>query len=91
MGEGYVPLIPAGADADMAFGALDHLRLTYNYAGRDFRLTDVAGNVENVDLRTVSVKYSQVGEEHSTYAREGVAQGVMGENMVSKSANELKG
>jgi hypothetical protein len=25
---------------------LDHHRLTYNYAGRDFRLTDIAGNVE---------------------------------------------
>jgi hypothetical protein len=25
---------------------LDHEQLTYNYAGRDFRLTDVAGNVE---------------------------------------------
>ena len=25
---------------------LDHERLTYNYAGRNFRLTDVAGNVE---------------------------------------------
>jgi len=24
---------------------LDHLRLTYRYAGRDFRLTDVAGRV----------------------------------------------
>ena len=24
---------------------LDHLRLTYRYGGRDFRLTDVAGNV----------------------------------------------
>ena len=24
---------------------LDHKRLTYRYAGRDFRLTDVAGNV----------------------------------------------
>ncbi|MBT4666214.1 MAG: DUF1501 domain-containing protein, partial [Opitutae bacterium] len=24
---------------------LDHERLTYNYAGRDFRLTDVFGNV----------------------------------------------
>lgn len=24
---------------------LDHLRLTYRYAGRDFRLTDVAGQV----------------------------------------------
>ena len=24
---------------------LDHERLTYNYAGRDFRLTDVYGNV----------------------------------------------
>jgi hypothetical protein len=26
---------------------LDHLRLTYRYAGRDFRLTDVAGRVVN--------------------------------------------
>jgi Protein of unknown function (DUF1501). len=24
---------------------LDHTRLTFNYAGRDFRLTDVAGQV----------------------------------------------
>jgi hypothetical protein len=24
---------------------LDHLKLTYRHAGRDFRLTDVAGNV----------------------------------------------
>jgi hypothetical protein len=24
---------------------LDHTRLTYRYAGRDFRLTDVAGEV----------------------------------------------
>ncbi len=24
---------------------LDHKRLTYRYAGRDFRLTDVFGNV----------------------------------------------
>ncbi|HRA90567.1 MAG TPA: DUF1501 domain-containing protein, partial [Planctomycetaceae bacterium] len=24
---------------------IDHERLTYRYAGRDFRLTDVAGNV----------------------------------------------
>ena len=26
---------------------LDHLRLTYRYAGRDFRLTDVHGEVVN--------------------------------------------
>jgi hypothetical protein len=24
---------------------LDHTRLTYNYSGRDFRLTEVHGNV----------------------------------------------
>jgi hypothetical protein len=24
---------------------LDHLRLTYRHSGRDFRLTDTAGNV----------------------------------------------
>lgn len=29
----------------LALMGLDHERLTYNYAGRDFRLTDVAGNV----------------------------------------------
>ncbi len=29
----------------LAFLGLDHERLTYRYAGRDFRLTDVAGNV----------------------------------------------
>lgn len=29
MGEGALPLIPAGADAEMAFGALDHLQLTW--------------------------------------------------------------
>ena len=26
---------------------LDHTRLTYRYSGRDFRLTDVAGNLVN--------------------------------------------
>lgn len=26
---------------------MDHLRLTYRYAGRDFRLTDIAGNVHH--------------------------------------------
>jgi hypothetical protein len=26
---------------------LEHTRLTYNYMGRDFRLTDVGGNVVN--------------------------------------------
>jgi hypothetical protein len=26
---------------------IDHLRLTYRYAGRDFRLTDVYGEVVN--------------------------------------------
>jgi hypothetical protein len=25
--------------------SIDHLKLTYRYSGRDFRLTDVAGNV----------------------------------------------
>jgi hypothetical protein len=26
---------------------LDHTKLTYRYSGRDFRLTDVAGNLVN--------------------------------------------
>ncbi len=29
----------------LALIGLDHEKLTYRYAGRDFRLTDVAGNV----------------------------------------------
>ena len=29
----------------LALMGLDHEGLTYSYAGRDFRLTDVAGNV----------------------------------------------
>ena len=29
----------------LALMGLDHERLTYHYAGRDFRLTDVGGNV----------------------------------------------
>jgi hypothetical protein len=29
----------------LALMGLDHEALTYNYAGRDFRLTDVAGKV----------------------------------------------
>ena len=29
----------------LALMGLDHERLTYRYAGRDFRLTDVAGTV----------------------------------------------
>lgn len=31
----------------LALLGLDHERLTFNYAGRDFRLTDVSGNVVN--------------------------------------------
>jgi len=29
----------------LALMGLDHEKLTYRYAGRDFRLTDVAGNI----------------------------------------------
>jgi hypothetical protein len=29
----------------LAMLGLDHEKLTYRYAGRDFRLTDVSGNV----------------------------------------------
>ena len=31
----------------LALLGLDHKRLTYRYAGRDFRLTDVGGEVHN--------------------------------------------
>ena len=30
---------------DLHLLGLDHTRLTYNYSGRDFRLTEVHGNV----------------------------------------------
>jgi hypothetical protein len=30
---------------ETVFWGFDHKRLTYRYAGRDFRLTDVYGNV----------------------------------------------
>ena len=32
-------------DVALLVGGLDHERLTYRYAGRDFRLTDVYGDV----------------------------------------------
>lgn len=35
IGETYLPLIPAGAQEDMAFGALDHLRLSWHDLSRD--------------------------------------------------------
>ena len=35
----------------LALMGLDHEQLTYRYAGRDFRLTDVAGNGGQRDLR----------------------------------------
>jgi hypothetical protein len=31
----------------LALLGIDHEQLTYRYAGRDFRLTDVAGKVHN--------------------------------------------
>jgi hypothetical protein len=31
----------------LALLGLDHLKLTYRYSGRDFRLTDTAGNVHD--------------------------------------------
>ena len=36
-----------GTEADIRdyFGSIDHEKLTYRYAGRDFRLTDVYGRV----------------------------------------------
>jgi hypothetical protein len=45
-GRDHHPYPPADLHATMLhlFG-LDHLQLTYRYQGRDFRLTDVAGNV----------------------------------------------
>jgi hypothetical protein len=39
-----VPINDLHATMLHQFG-LDHLRLTYRFQGRDFRLTDVAGNV----------------------------------------------
>jgi hypothetical protein len=35
---------------------LDHEKLTYRYAGRDFRLTDVSGNVVSKLLNSPQTK-----------------------------------
>ncbi len=39
----FIELIDAGSDTDK--NGMDHTRLTYRYAGRDFRLTDLHENV----------------------------------------------
>lgn len=67
MGEGYVPLIPAGAEAEMAFGALDHLQLTWIdrslaegdrglFVSSNTQARQIAFGVENTGTEAESVR-----------------------------------
>ena len=40
-----IPLNLAYLSAQFDFLGIDHLKLTFRFQGRDYRLTDVAGNV----------------------------------------------
>lgn len=67
MGEGYMPLIPAGAEAEMAFGALDHLQLTWIdrslaegdrglFVSSNTQARQIAFGVENTGTEAESVR-----------------------------------
>lgn len=67
MGEGYMPLIPAGAEAEMAFGALDHLQLTWIdrslaegdrglFVSSNTQARQIAFGVENTGTEVESVR-----------------------------------
>jgi len=67
IGEGYLPLIPAGADAEIAFGALDHLRLVWIdrslaegdrglFVSSSTQSREIAFGVENIGTEAESVR-----------------------------------
>lgn len=67
MGEGAMPLIPAGAEAEMAFGALDHLQLTWIdrslaegdrglFVSSTTQSREIAFGVENTGTESESVR-----------------------------------
>ncbi len=71
MGDGYLPLIPMGAEAEMAFGALDHLQLTWIdrslaegdrglFVSSNTQSREIAFGVENTgpDAETVRIMYA---------------------------------
>ncbi len=71
LGEGALPLIPAGAEAEMAFGALDHLQLTWIdrslaegdrgvFVSSNTQARQIAFGVENTgqEVETVRILYA---------------------------------
>ncbi len=67
IGEGYLPLIPAGSDAEMAFGALDHLQLVWIdrslaegdrgvFVSSNTQMREIAFGVENTGTEMASVR-----------------------------------
>lgn len=67
MGEGHMPLIPSGAEAEMAFGALDHLQLTWIdrslaegdrglFVSSNTQARQIAFGVENTGTEAESVR-----------------------------------
>lgn len=71
MGDGYLPLIPMGAEAEMAFGALDHLQLTWIdrslaegdrglFVSSNTQSREIAFGVENTgpEAETVRIMYA---------------------------------
>lgn len=65
LGEGALPLIPAGAEAEMAFGALDHLALTWidrSLAEGDRGLFTTS----NTQARQIAFGVENTGEEAET-------------------------
>ncbi len=71
MGDGYLPLIPMGAETEMAFGALDHLQLTWIdrslaegdrglFVSSNTQSREIAFGVENTgpDAETVRIMYA---------------------------------
>ena len=69
----------------LALMGLDHEQLTYRYAGRDFRLTDVAGNVVSGDLwvadlvrpRCSAVDEPAIWPQHSNCDKAGLSSTVL--------------
>lgn len=71
LGDGYLPLIPNGAEAEMAFGALDHLQLTWIdrslaegdrglFVSSNTQAREIAFGVENTsgDAESVRILYA---------------------------------
>ena len=64
---------------------LDHTRLTYNYSGRDFRLTDVAGVV----AQKIIARHIAVPRRHDAVLDAGLGDVVQDENLVRMTVHEF--